>query len=109
MSAEKYYDDHVAPKLREIAKDCEANGLSLLAVCEWEPGNYGRTLMLQPKSGIGFRLTNSAAKANGNVDAFLIAVMRHARVHGHGSTYLERLGVPAEPDKETPSESDAAI
>jgi hypothetical protein len=103
---EKYYDDHIAPKLRELAEECKANGLSLLAICEWEPGEFGRILRLQPESGFGIRMADTAAKANGNVDTFLIAVMRHAREHGHGSVFLERLGVPASPVKK--SQEDAA-
>ena len=35
MSKEAYYDEHIAPKLLALAKECEDNGLSLLVVCEW--------------------------------------------------------------------------
>lgn len=35
MSKENYYDEQIAPKLKELEKDCEINGISLLAVCEW--------------------------------------------------------------------------
>jgi hypothetical protein len=96
-SGERYYDEHIAPKLRDLAMECEEHGLSLLAVCEWQPGEYGRTLTLREGSGFGIRMADTAAKANANVDSFLMAIIRHAREHGHGSAYLSQLGVPCEP------------
>lgn len=37
------------------------------------------------------QLQEMAKKANGNVDTLIIALMRHARKHGHQSIYLTTL------------------
>jgi hypothetical protein len=97
---EQYYDNHVAPKLLEVAKECDELGLSLLAVCEWAPGEYGSTVLLREGASFGLRLTHAATQANGNVDSLLIAIERHAREHGHCSAYLSMRGIPTTPEPE---------
>lgn len=94
---EQYYDERIAPKIADLALECHDQGLSLVVACEWEPGEYGSTRLLQPNTGIGLLLTDAAARANGNVDSLLMAIIKHAKEHGHGSIYLSRLGVPTEP------------
>lgn len=98
--AERYYDDVIAPKLAELATDAKAHGLSFLAVVEWEPGEYGRTLYNVEGSSFYFRLVDLAARAQGNVDALWMAIKRHATMHGHSSIYLELAGVPRVPKQE---------
>lgn len=98
MSKEAYYDEHIAPKLLALAKECEENGLSLLVVCEWEPGEYGSTRNCQVGSSFAFRMIDTAAKARGNVDSFMMAIERHAMKHGHSSMYLHMRGVPETPN-----------
>jgi hypothetical protein len=94
MNREKYYDEHIAPKLLALAKECEEHGLSLLAMCEWAPGEFGRTVSLRKGAGFGIRLADTAVRANGNVDAMMMAIERYAREHGHSSIYLSRCWVP---------------
>ena len=108
MSKEAYYDEHIAPKLLALAKECEDNGLSLLAVCEWEPGEYGSTRNLQAGSSFAIRMVDTAAKAQGNVDSFMMAIERHAMKHGHGSMYLHMRGVPETPNAKSQA-TDAAL
>lgn len=95
---ENYYDEQIAPKLKALAKECESNGISLLAVCEWKPGEIGRTLVLQKESGVGIKIANAAAQANGNVDSLLMAIERYALEHGHNSIYLHQRGIPETPN-----------
>ncbi|MEW6256558.1 MAG: hypothetical protein AB1592_11425 [Pseudomonadota bacterium] len=94
---ETFYDDEVAPLLAELSRKCTAAGLSFLAVVEWAPGDTGRTLGLVSGSGFGIRMADAAAKASGNVDSFMFALMRYAREHGHSSAILHQLGVPLTP------------
>lgn len=101
--AERYYDKHIAPELLRLSKLCQDNGLSFLALVEWSPGDYGRTLSLQANSGLGIRLADTAAKANGNVDSLFIAISRYARDHGHSSIYLSQLGIPTTPAEKAES------
>jgi hypothetical protein len=91
---EEYYDRVIAPALKELAADCKANGLSFLAVVEWEPGEHGRTANFSPPVGLGIRLADVAAQANGNVDGLILAIMRYARENGHNSACLSVLGIP---------------
>lgn len=94
---EAFYDAEIAPALRDLRDRCHANGLSFLAVVEWEPGEHGRTLALTPPSGLGIRLADAAARANGNADNLIIGMMREARETGHSSACLHALGVPTTP------------
>lgn len=90
---EKFYDDEIAPELKRISDLCRDNGLSFLAVAEWEPGEQGRTTLLLPGCGIGIRITEIAARTNGNIDGLIIALMKYGREHGHNSAALSMLGI----------------
>jgi hypothetical protein len=94
---ERFYDKEIAPELLRLAKACEGNGLSFLAVVEWAPNETGRTVSIREGSGFGIRMTDAAAQANGNIDAFMIPMQRHAHQHGHSSIVMHALGVPLKP------------
>lgn len=89
---EKFYDEVIAPALLEIGRKCEEAGLSFVAAVEYEQGEYGSTTTLRAGSGFGMRLVDLAVRANGNVDALMIALSRHAEEHGHSSLVLSMLG-----------------
>ena len=98
MEKEKYYDEVIAPKLSELAKDAQAHGLNFLALVEWEPGYHGRTYYcVEGSQGLGLRMANWAAKCNSNVDVFWSAVQRYAMKHGHSSVFLSQQGIPLTP------------
>lgn len=97
MDKEKYYGEHLAPKIHALAEECNAAGLSFLAVCEWAPGELERTLCIHPESSLGFRFADAAAQANGNVDSLFLDISLHARKHGHSSFFLSKLGIPSVP------------
>lgn len=99
---ESFYDIQVAPVLRELNARCVAKGLSFLAVVEWAPGEHGRTFGCAPMAGLGIKLANAAAHANGNADVIIWAMMDHAHKHGHGSACLRTLGVPEKPASAKP-------
>jgi len=95
---EKYYDDVIAPKLSEMAKDAIAHGLNFFALVEWEPGEYGRThYCVEGRQGLPFRMANWAAQCGGNVDMFWLTAQRYAGKHGHGSFFLKQQGIPEKP------------
>ncbi len=95
--SEEYYDEEIAPALRDVASKCEAWGMSIVAMVEWEPGETGSTRALAAGRGFGMELVQAAVSAQGNVDALVFAIMRHAREHGHASIILKQLGVPLTP------------
>jgi nicotinamidase-related amidase len=91
MTNEAFYDQEIAPALAALAERCRERGLSIIAMVEWEPGEGGRTVSIQPGSSFGIRLAEAAMQANGNVDSLMIAVARHAKEHGHSSLVLSIL------------------
>jgi hypothetical protein len=96
---EKYYDEVIAPKLSELAKDAQAHGLNFLAMVEWAPGEHGRMhYCVEGTQGLSLRMANWAAQCNGNVDSFWMAVQRYAMKYGHGSVFLTQQGIPSKPN-----------
>lgn len=94
---ERYYDEHVAPVLAQLAKDCAERGMHIMAYVEYEPGARGLTCARSGEPSAAFLIAEAAARANGNIDSLMITVMRHASVHGHSSVVLKTLGVPETP------------
>ncbi|WP_439398758.1 hypothetical protein ACRQ5Q_15280 [Bradyrhizobium sp. PMVTL-01] len=99
---EAFYDAEIAPVLKDLAKKCQDNGLSLVAQVEWEPGETGRTVAIVEKSSFGIRMAEAAMRSNGNVDAFLLGVTKYAQEHGHSSMFLNLLNVPTTPKASAP-------
>lgn len=87
IDRERFYDDHIAPTLADLARQCEANGLSLLAFCEYGDG-YGQTRMFAPDASNAMRLINAAGQANGNFDALALAIYHWAKAEGMVDTSL---------------------
>jgi hypothetical protein len=98
MSAkEKIYDELIAPKLMECATLCKEHGFAIACSVEWEPGETGRTEAHGPWNVDGMpsakqKLVHWAARCNGNIDAFLFAVLKDANKNGHSSVFLKQLG-----------------
>jgi len=97
MSKEAFYDATIAPELARLAKMCEENGLSFIAMAEFGHEETGRTVTLAKNSGIGIRMAECAMKAHGNFDSFAFAMANHAKETGHGSLVLAQMGVPTSP------------
>lgn len=95
---EAFYDREIAPVLMELAGKCQDNGLSIVAMVEWEPGETGRTVALAGDSGFGIRMADAAMRAHGNVDSLIFALMKFGTENGHGSACLHLLGVPTVPE-----------
>ena len=55
---EQFYDREIAPTLLELARKCQDNGLSMVAMVEWEPGETGRTACLAAGAGVGIGWPN---------------------------------------------------
>jgi len=87
IDRERFYDDHIAPALADLARQCEANGLSLLAFCEYGDG-YGHTRLLAPNASNAMRIIDGAGQANGNIDSLVFAVYRWAKAENLVGTSL---------------------
>lgn len=97
--SEQIYDEQIAPLLLKASKICEANGMSMLAEVEYEPGELGRTTSIQPDACLSLKLACVAAACKNNVDNLIFWIMRYGREHGHSSACLNVLGVPTTPAK----------
>jgi hypothetical protein len=85
---EALYDSEIAPVLMELARKCEGNGLSFLAMVEWSPGENGRTVSVRAGAGIALKMALWAMQAQGNADALIMAMQQDGREHGHNSVCL---------------------
>jgi hypothetical protein len=88
---EVLYDTEIAPVLLELARKCEAAGISMVAEVEWTPGETGTTMTVHADAGIGIRMVAWAARAKGNADMLINAMLKH----GSGnSMFLHMLEKP---------------
>lgn len=96
---EKFYDEEIALKLLELARQCHARGMSFVANVEYDPGETASTVQLTESAGFKLRLTAWAARCHGNVDSLWNVIVKHARQHGHNSVYLSLAKVPEQPER----------
>ena len=103
---EAFYDAEIATTLAELAKKCQDNDLSLLAMVEWgDPETHGRTCTIAKDGSFHFRWVEAAARcckvAGGafNVDGFMIAIARDTvqNKRPHSSMALDRWGIHPDP------------
>lgn len=94
---EQYYDDVIAPKLKELAELCQAKEIAMVCQVEWVPGECGRTVTLPKGASFSIRLSETAMRANGNLDNLFFACAKYAQIHGHNSIVMQQMGVPPEP------------
>lgn len=99
---ERWYDEHVAPKLLELARECQARGMSFVCVVEYEPGGTSETTTLAPDAGAKARMAWWGVRARGNADALIDTMLRDAERNGHGSAYLRMLGARPNPTEARP-------
>lgn len=115
---EAIYDEEIAPALLTLMNRCKDLGMpAFLAYVEWEVGGGGRSVNLSQEAGIGARTVELAMQSHGNIDAFMMAVMRYAEQHGHSSMVIDilerHLGIPTNvigmrPQDRKPAESEVA-
>jgi len=90
---EKFYDAEIAPALAEIAKKAREKGMSFASMVEYDQGDTGNTIYTQKVGDMSPKMMMSvlSMKANGNVDAFMIAMKKYARennIDTSGSMFL---------------------
>lgn len=93
MTDEKWYDEEIAPKLKEIAKQCEEKGIAFVATVEYAPGERGSTYLIPEGAGLAMRMLCHCSRMGENVDGYIIGLKRYALDNGidiSGSIYLSR-------------------
>lgn len=80
---EKFFDEEIGPVLAEIGKKCEARGMAIVATVEYDPGEYSTTAVIPGTApNVPMRMAYIAAHARGNVDSFMISLMRWCGANG---------------------------
>lgn len=102
--SEKLYDEVIAPKIMEVCKLCEQNGIPFVGLCEFERGEHGRTEYLPDSASLEMHIAAYAARCHANVDALMIAITRYCQRKGidtKGSMFMS-ISAPRPPlsDKE---------
>ena len=88
-SKARWYEEHVAPQLLALAKDCQEHGLSFLGAVDWgSDHDFGITVAEQSDAAFAFLLSLWATRAGGNVDVLLRQVRAYAEVNGLASAIL---------------------
>lgn len=77
--SEEFYDREIAPKLEELANTCKENGMSLVALVEFEPNSIGETRLLHPDASLAMDMLAMCASSGKNVDAYIINLIRYLR------------------------------
>lgn len=92
---EAWYDAEIAPKLAEMAKLCNARGMSFIAQVEYQPGDRAGTYYLTEEAGLEVQMLYMAAQTGRNVDGYIISLARHCKAKGidiGASFVMKRLG-----------------
>ena len=79
---ERWYDEHIAPVLRELGSKCIERGMSLVAKVEIDrcSGMTGSTRYVAAgRPGFRFLLTLLADRSEANVDRLFTAIERYAK------------------------------
>ena len=90
---EVWYDEEIAPRLLDIARLLKIEGMSLVAVVEFENGRREITRTLAPDACVAMNLLSLCATTGENVDAYMIGLARWAKENGIDTTasmYLNR-------------------
>lgn len=95
--SEEFYDKENATPLMGLAEKCKERNVPFLAYVEYEQGGRGLTRVICDNPSIETLMVFWAMEAKGNIDAFMMAVQRHAMKYGHSSAVLSLLKVPTSP------------
>lgn len=80
--SEQWYDEEIAPKLRELCNACKNRGVSFSATVEYAAGERGETRWMAPGAGLPMAMLALINHSGDNVDGFMIGLIRHCRKNG---------------------------
>lgn len=99
QQSQQIFESVVKPLMQAAVDAAGHGGMKAVAVVEHAPGavtSFTGVLRAEEASA-AFYLVDCAARARGDVDQLLRALMLHASTVGHDSVLLEQLGVPRVP------------
>lgn len=81
-SDERWYDDEIAPKLKELSDACKARNRSFLATVEFNEDERGHTINMCEGASVAMTMQHILMRSRGNIDAFVMQVQRWAKAKG---------------------------
>jgi dTMP kinase len=75
---EKFYDEEIAPKIKEIGDILHEKDMNMLTLVEYYPGEVGIFRLKHEDSGWSFDLAMMAERCQGNFDLFIYNVIEYA-------------------------------
>lgn len=84
MTKEDIYDNQIGPELMKLATLCKEQGLSMLAMVEYDSAECGVGITQQLADDASFRMImNRLCMGAGiNIDAFLVNLIRYCNASG---------------------------
>ena len=79
---EKFYDEVIAPKLKEVASLCKEVGMPFFAVVEYAPGDIGETTMQFPCECLKMVMVRHCFKTAPNIDGYVLGLAKYANQKG---------------------------
>lgn len=79
---EAFYDEHIAPLLRQAAALCVEKKMSFVALVEFEKGgdpDIGRTYVQAPDQSLAMTMAHHCAKMNTNLDGYVMGIARYCK------------------------------
>lgn len=81
-SDEQWYDEEIAPKLKEISDACKAKERSFLATVEFNADERGHTINMCEGASVAMTMQHILMRSRGNIDGFVMQVQRWAKAKG---------------------------
>lgn len=100
QESQQIFESVVKPLIQAAVDAAGHSGMRAVAAVEHTPGAVAMTFtgaLRAEEASAAFYLVDCAARARGDVDQLLRALMLHASTVGHDSVLLEQLGVPRVP------------
>ncbi len=88
--SEIFYDEKLAPLLKQVSKLCKEANLPFFAQVEFCPDGFG-VESYSGESNIAFRLLWHAAFAEGDIDKLILSIIQDGKKFGHNSIFLTQL------------------
>lgn len=80
--SEAIYDEKIAPVLAQLGQLCKDHDMPFLAIVEYAPQDFGQTTVQTPDQSMPMTMANIAARCRGNLDSFIISLLRYCRERG---------------------------
>jgi hypothetical protein len=94
---EQFYDEYIAPVLKDLMEKCRENGLSMVAEVQFGPADEdrGSSFVMHPDASLAMVMIRHCAKTAPNIDGYMIGLTRYCAEKGietSSSIYMNMKG-----------------